>query len=90
MSRPLAAVARLLARAAGVEDPKVDWRQLDDGPWFDNQVATLDADGRSLVMRLEKAVPVDGPTAGSSASSSAAWPERRNSGPPGLFFPSRP
>jgi PhoD-like phosphatase len=59
MSRPVAAVARLLARAAGVEDPKVDWRQLDDGPWFDNQVATLEADGRRLAMRLEKAVPVD-------------------------------
>jgi PhoD-like phosphatase len=59
MSRPAAAVARLLARAAGVEDPPVDWRQLDDGPWFDNQVATLEADGRRLRMRLEKAVPVD-------------------------------
>ena len=41
MSRPVAAVARLLARAAGVADPKVDWRQAGDGPWFDNQVATL-------------------------------------------------
>ncbi|MBN1529911.1 MAG: alkaline phosphatase family protein [Thermoleophilaceae bacterium] len=59
MSRPAAAVGRLLARAAGVQDPPIAWRQLDDGPWFDNQVATLDADGRRLVMRLEKAVPVD-------------------------------
>jgi hypothetical protein len=59
MSRPAAAIGRLLARAAGVEDPKISWRQPDDGPFFDNQVATLDADGRSLVMRIEKAVPVD-------------------------------
>ena len=59
MSRPVAAATRMLARAAGVEDPAIAWRQLDDGPWFDNQVAMLEADGRRLEMRLEKAVPVD-------------------------------
>jgi hypothetical protein len=30
-----------------------------DGPWFDNQVTTLEIDGRRIGMRLEKAVPVD-------------------------------
>jgi hypothetical protein len=30
-----------------------------DGPWFDNQLATLRIDGRELELRLEKAVPVD-------------------------------
>ena len=30
-----------------------------DGPWFDNQVATLTIDGRRIDMRLDKAVPVD-------------------------------
>ena len=30
-----------------------------DGPWFDNQVATLVIDGREIEMRLDKAVPVD-------------------------------
>ena len=30
-----------------------------DGPWFDNQVATLRIDGRAIELRLEKAVPVD-------------------------------
>ena len=35
------------------------WRQEGDGPWFDNQVATLTIDGRAIEMRLEKAVPVD-------------------------------
>jgi hypothetical protein len=32
---------------------------IGDGPWFDNQVATLTVDGRRMEMRLEKAVPVD-------------------------------
>ena len=59
MSRPFAVIARLLARAAGVSDPKVDWRLAGGGPWFDNQVAILTADGRALEMRLERAVPVD-------------------------------
>ena len=39
--------------------PKVDWRLAGGGPWFDNQVAMLIADGRALEMRLERAVPVD-------------------------------
>jgi len=60
MSRPFAAVARALARAAGVKDPAIDWRLADGGPWFDNQVATLHIDGRRIDMRLDRAVPVDG------------------------------
>ena len=59
MSRPFAVIARLIARAAGVSDPDVDWRLTGGGPWFDNQVAMLTADGRTLDMRLERAVPVD-------------------------------
>jgi hypothetical protein len=30
-----------------------------DGPWFDNQVATLVIDGREIEMHLDKAVPTD-------------------------------
>jgi hypothetical protein len=59
LSRPLGAVARALAATAGVEDPPVRWRMVGDGPWFDNQVATLRIDGRAIEMRLEKAVPID-------------------------------
>jgi hypothetical protein len=59
LSRPLAAVARALAATAGVEDPSVRWRMVGDGPWFDNQVATLRIDGRAIEMRLEKAVAID-------------------------------
>ena len=59
MSRPFHEVWRRLARAAGVDDPGIRWRQTGDGPWFDNQVATLVIDGRSMEMYLDKAVPVD-------------------------------
>jgi phosphodiesterase/alkaline phosphatase D-like protein len=58
MSRPFEAFTRALARSAGVDDPGVRWRMVGDGPWFDNQVATLEIDGRQIAMRLEKAVPV--------------------------------
>jgi PhoD-like phosphatase len=59
MSRGFEAFWRTLARSAGVDDPDVRWRMIGDGPWFDNQVATLEIDGRRIDMRLEKAVPVD-------------------------------
>jgi hypothetical protein len=63
MSRGLELVARTLARLAGVRDPGIGWRMSGDGPWFDNQVATLVIDGRQMSMRLEKAVPRDENTA---------------------------
>jgi PhoD-like phosphatase len=59
MSKPFEAVARALARLAGVRDPGIGWRMTGDGPWFDNQVATLTIEGRRIDMRLEKAVPVN-------------------------------
>jgi hypothetical protein len=59
LSRPFAFVARALAASAGVEDPPVRWRMVGDGPWFDNQIATLRVDGREIELRLEKAVPGD-------------------------------
>jgi hypothetical protein len=59
MSGPFAFLTRALARAAGVDDPEVRWRMVGDGPWFDNQVATLRIDGRAIELRLDKAIPVD-------------------------------
>ena len=59
MSRGLELVTRTLAKLAGVRDPGIDWRMVGDGPWFDNQVATLVIDGRRIETRLDKAVPVD-------------------------------
>jgi hypothetical protein len=58
-SRGFELFTRTLARLAGVRDPGIGWRLVGDGPWFDNQVATLIADGRELHMRIDKAVPVD-------------------------------
>ena len=49
-----------------------------DGPWFDNQVATLIVDGRRIEMRLDKAVPVDETRASSSACWSTGWPSARS------------
>jgi hypothetical protein len=54
--RPLTALARRLASAAGAPDPGIRWR-LRDGPCFDNQVAMLSIDGRRIEMRLDKTVP---------------------------------
>jgi hypothetical protein len=59
MSHGFERVARALARLAGVRDPGIGWRMTGDGPWFDNQVATLVIDGRKIEMTLDKAVPMD-------------------------------
>jgi PhoD-like phosphatase len=54
-SRPFGAFARALARLAGAPDPGIRWRLL-EGPYFDNQVATVRLDGRSSIVRLDKTV----------------------------------
>jgi PhoD-like phosphatase len=58
-SRPFEWLTRAIAATAGVEAPDVRWRMVGDGPWFDNQLATLRIDGRAIELRLERAVPVD-------------------------------
>ena len=50
-------IGRLLARAAGVPPPPVRWRFQDGDPRFDNQVGTLELDGRRALARLERSVP---------------------------------
>jgi hypothetical protein len=55
MTRPAERVGRTLARAARVGEEPLTW-EIADGPWFDNQVATLDLDGRRCTFRLESAV----------------------------------
>ena len=57
MTKPLLVIARALSRAAGVKSEPVRWRQVGDSPWFDNQVATLELDGREMDFRIEKALP---------------------------------
>jgi hypothetical protein len=60
VSQPAAALTRLLARAAGVEDAPIRWRFTQD-PTFDNQVGFLDLDGRSARVRIEKTAASDWP-----------------------------
>jgi hypothetical protein len=55
LTRTGVAVGRGLARAAGARDPDVRWR-LVEGPFFDNQVATITLAGRAASMKLEKTV----------------------------------
>ncbi|HEY2603136.1 MAG TPA: alkaline phosphatase D family protein [Thermoleophilaceae bacterium] len=56
-ARGAAALTRPLAKAAGVREPDMRWR-LAGGlePWFDNQVATLELDGRRARLLVEKTV----------------------------------
>jgi hypothetical protein len=57
-SRPFTALARLLARAAGARDHPIRWRPAGRRqPWFNNQLATLELDGRGALVRLERPVP---------------------------------
>jgi phosphodiesterase/alkaline phosphatase D-like protein len=57
-ARPVELLTRALAHAAGMRDPDVRWR-LVTGQAFDNQVSTLEWEGRQARMKLEKAVPGD-------------------------------
>jgi PhoD-like phosphatase len=52
-SRPAERIAHVLARSAGVPDPTIGWRVVQP-PTFDNQFATLELDGRSAVLRIER------------------------------------
>jgi hypothetical protein len=55
-SRVAHALGRALARTAGVKDPDLRWR-IAHGPWFDNQVATLELHNRQALLRIERTLP---------------------------------
>ena len=57
-TRPVAAFARRLARAAGVDEPPLRWT-FAQAPTFDNQVARLDLVGREASLLIEKTIPQD-------------------------------
>jgi hypothetical protein len=48
-------IGRALASAARVEDPNIRWRLL-RGPSFENQIGTLELDGRRALVRVETAL----------------------------------
>jgi hypothetical protein len=52
------ALGRALAAVARVEDPGIRWRVV-EGPYFDNQVATLRIRGRGIEVDIEKTVAGD-------------------------------
>ena len=54
-SRVPAGAFKALARLAGAPQERVRWR-LVEGPFYDNQVATLTLDGRSAALKLERTV----------------------------------
>ena len=54
-SRIPASIFRGLARFAGVDRERVRWRLI-EGPFYDNQVATLTFEGRDAAMVLERTV----------------------------------
>ncbi len=56
LSRSAAAVARLLARSAGVQPAAVRWEFAGE-PTFDNQIATLHLTGRGAHLTIEKTRP---------------------------------
>jgi hypothetical protein len=55
-SATAALAARLLSRLAGVEGEDLTRRLTHDGPFFDNQVATLELDGPEATITFEGAV----------------------------------
>jgi hypothetical protein len=57
-SRSGRVLGRAFAASARVEDPGIRWR-LTDGPYFDNQVATLRIRGRALEVDIDKTVAGD-------------------------------
>ena len=52
------AIGRFLCRTAGVPPARIGWR-VEDGPWFDNQVASLSFDGPVAHFKIEKTDPED-------------------------------
>jgi hypothetical protein len=46
-----------LAHMVGIGDPDINWNLVHEKPWFDNQVATLEIEGRKSVLKIEKTVP---------------------------------
>jgi hypothetical protein len=57
-TRPVAAVARRLSRAAGVAPGSMRWTFAQE-PTFDNQIARLDLCGRNAYLLIEKTIPAD-------------------------------
>jgi hypothetical protein len=58
-TRPVAALARRLARAANIAPPDIRWTTSAKAPTFDNQIARLDLRGREAELRIERTLAED-------------------------------
>lgn len=58
-SAPIAALAKALARLAGVKPAEVRWGLCHDKPWFDNQIGVLELTDAEASIRFEKSLPGD-------------------------------
>jgi len=47
-------IGKTLTRLAGVREPDIHWRMTHEEPWFDNQISTLQLDGREARIKFEK------------------------------------
>lgn len=57
-TRPFVAAMRALGNSAAAADPGLRWR-LAEGPYFDNQVATVRLSGRGALLQLDKTIAGD-------------------------------
>jgi hypothetical protein len=55
-TKPGELAGRTLSRLARIRDPEMKWRLTHESLWFENQVATLELNGRQATLTLEKAV----------------------------------
>jgi PhoD-like phosphatase len=55
-TKPGELAGRTLSRLAGIRDPEMNWRLTHESLWFENQVATLELNGRQATLTFEKAV----------------------------------
>jgi hypothetical protein len=58
-SGALRRLTHAMARAAGVRDPEIRWREAEEAT-FENQLATLKLDGRHASLTFECVWPGDG------------------------------
>ena len=58
LSQPARRFTRFLARRAGVGEVPIDWEFVEP-PTFDNQIGTVEIEGREAVVRIEKTKPDD-------------------------------
>jgi hypothetical protein len=58
--KPGTVIGRLLARSVRLAAPALSWHIV-QGPWFDNNLATLETNGRDLSIWWEQGVLSDGP-----------------------------